>query len=96
MAVGPLNGGGNVYTLLDGESVKQEIVVALQRPEGLLVPFMVVQVERAHIAGFLDAVLAFSCYVPIRALCNGNVITSYDLTREGVAVRGHVLREETT
>lgn len=75
--------------------MNQEFVIALQRPEGLLVPFMVVQVERAHITGFLDAVMAFSCYVPIRALCDGNVITSYDLTREGVAVRGHVLRKET-
>ncbi len=74
----------------------QEIVIALQRPEGLLVPFMKVRVDRAHMAGFLDSVMAFSCYVPIRLLCDGNLITSYDLTREGVAIRGQVLREEMT
>ncbi len=73
--------------------MKQEIVLALRRPNDLVVPFMTVHVETVHLKGFLDALMGFAKYVPVVAISDGRVITGYDMTSDGLFIRGVAIEE---
>ncbi len=73
--------------------MKQSVVIALRRPPDLLVPLMQVHVETVHLKGFLDALMGFAKYIPVVAIANSRVITGYDMTSDGLFIRGVAVEE---
>jgi hypothetical protein len=75
--------------------LKQELTLALQRDGGLLVPLMRLSIEVQHFQGFLDSLVEFSRYVPLVVLLENSIITGYELTPLGVAIKGSKLEKMT-
>jgi hypothetical protein len=71
--------------------LKAEVTLALRQGPETLVPILAVNVELVHLQGFLDALLELSKFIPVVALLDGSIVSGYELTPLGLAIKGHKL-----